>query len=83
MRTIVNKQINENKSASQEIKTDEINGLIEINGDTQKTIKSKLAAMDRDCKSSEETHKTEPETKVKKTVYRTLTNKFRDVLRGS
>lgn len=39
--------------------------------------------MARDIEESEKTYKAEPETRVKKTVHRTLTSKFRDVLRGS
>ena len=39
--------------------------------------------MTRDIEESEKTYKDEPETRVKKTVHRTLTSKFRDVLRQS
>ena len=39
--------------------------------------------MNEDIKESEKLYKEEPETRVKKTVHRTLTNKFRDVLRQS
>lgn len=37
--------------------------------------------MIEDIKESEKLYKDEPETRVKKTVHRTLTSKFRDVLR--
>jgi hypothetical protein len=37
--------------------------------------------MQRDIEESEKTYKQEPETRVKKTVHKTLTSKFRDVLR--
>jgi t-SNARE complex subunit (syntaxin) len=39
--------------------------------------------MTRDIEESEKTYKNEPETRVKKTAHRTLTSKFRDVLRHS
>lgn len=39
--------------------------------------------MSRDIDESVKTYENEPETRVKKTVYRTLTSKFRDVLRQS
>lgn len=37
--------------------------------------------MNEDLKESEKEYKDEPETRVKKTVHRTLTSKFKDVLR--
>ena len=37
--------------------------------------------MQRDIEESDKTYKQEPETRVKKTVHKTLTSKFRDVLR--
>jgi len=37
----------------------------------------------KDTEDSEKTHKNEPETRVKKTIYRAMTAKFRDVLRQS
>lgn len=39
--------------------------------------------MQRDIEESDKTYGNEPETRVKKTVHRTLTSKFRDVLRQS
>ncbi len=39
--------------------------------------------MQRDIEESDKTYANEPETRVKKTVHRTLTSKFRDVLRQS
>jgi hypothetical protein len=39
--------------------------------------------MNEDIKESETAFSNEPETRVKKTVHRTLTSKFRDVLRHS
>ena len=36
-----------------------------------------------DIKESESTQKDEPETRVKKTIHHTFTQKFRDVLRTS
>lgn len=39
--------------------------------------------MSKEIEESEKTYKNEPETRVKKTVHRTLTSKFRDVLRQS
>jgi hypothetical protein len=39
--------------------------------------------MQRDIEESKKTYKDEPETRVKLTVHRTLTTKFRDVLRVS
>ena len=42
-----------------------------------------LDMMTRDIEESDKAYKDEPETRVKKTVHRTLTSKFRDVLRQS
>lgn len=53
------------------------------NGKYQKEVKAKLDEMLQDIQESEKTYKNEPETRVKKTVHRTLTSKFRDVLRQS
>ena len=42
-----------------------------------------LNVMKNDIAESEEKYRTEPETRIKKTVHRTFTQKFRDVLRAS
>lgn len=39
--------------------------------------------MSKDIEESQKKYANEPETKVKKTVYKTMASKFRDVLRGS
>jgi hypothetical protein len=39
--------------------------------------------MEMDVKESESTNKDEPETRIKKTIHKTFTTKFRDVLRTS
>jgi t-SNARE complex subunit (syntaxin) len=65
------------------VKTNEINDLMQANGSYQKQIKAQLNILDRHVKDAEETHKDEPETRVKKTVHRTYTTKFRDLLRTS
>ncbi len=39
--------------------------------------------MSKDIEESQKKYDKEPETKVKKTVYKTMTSKFRDVLRHS
>lgn len=84
MREIFNQQIHENKRADQEIKTEGINSLVQVNASYQKSIKSNLAIMAMDLKASEAgLEKDEPETRIKKTLHRTLTSKFRDVLRAS
>ncbi len=40
-----------------------------------------LDQMQQDIEESDKTYKDEPETRVKKTVYKTMTSKFRDLLR--
>ena len=37
--------------------------------------------MEEDINDSKKSHKDEPETRVKQTVYRSIAGKFRDVLR--
>lgn len=76
-------QIYENKSANQEIRTDILNKLIDANADYFKRIKANLALMKIDIEESKESKPDEPETRVKKTVHHTFTQKFRDVLRTS
>ena len=49
----------------------------------QKRVKELLDVMQRDIEESKKVYKDEPETRVKQTVHRTLTSKFRDVLRVS
>jgi len=44
-------------------------------------VKEMLDVMQQDIVESEKQYANEPETRVKKTVHRTLTSKFRDVLR--
>jgi hypothetical protein len=39
--------------------------------------------MGLDIKESEKLYKEEPETRVKKTIHKTMTSKFREVLRSS
>ena len=83
MRVIFHQQIYENKKADQEIKTDEIDALIAQNDGNIKQVKSYLKMMEGDIKNSEVEYPNEPETRLKKTVHRTFSTKFRDVLRGS
>lgn len=56
---------------------------MQVNSKYQKRIKEMLDMMTRDIEESDKAYKDEPETRVKKTVHRTLTSKFRDVLRQS
>ena len=65
------------------VKVDVLNKLIDSNGDNFKKIKASLALMKIDIKDCEATQKSEPETRVKKTIHHTFTQKFRDVLRTS
>ena len=65
------------------MKTEEINEIISVNQKYQKKIKELLDIMSEDIKESEKQFADEPETRVKKTVHKTLTSKFRDVLRQS
>lgn len=65
------------------MRTEQINEIVQINGKFQKKIKEQLDMMSKDIDESEKAYENEPETRVKKTVYRTLTTKFRDVLRQS
>ena len=60
-----------------------LNKLIDSNGDNFKKIKASLALMKIDIKDCEATQKSEPETRVKKTIHHTFMQKFRDVLRTS
>ena len=83
MRKIFNQQIYENKKADQEIKTDEIDALIAQNDGNIKQVKSMLKMMETDIKQAEIEFPNEPETRIKKTIHRTFTTKFRDVLRTS
>jgi predicted HicB family RNase H-like nuclease len=52
-----------------------------VNQKFQKRVKELLDEMTKDIEESVKTYPNEPETRVKKTVHRTLTSKFRDVLR--
>ena len=70
-------------SANQEIKTTQLNSIIESNKEHFKSIKTFLNLMKSDIDSDVEKNQAEPETRVKKTVHRTFTQKFRDVLRMS
>lgn len=65
------------------VKTDEINQLMEANGQLFKMIKSNLNKLEDLYKDAEATQPGEPETRVKKTVHRTYATKFRDLLRTS
>ena len=56
---------------------------MQVNQKYQAKVKELLGLMQRDIEESEKTYKQEPETRVKKTVHKTLTSKFRDVLRQS
>jgi len=56
---------------------------MQLNGSQFKQIKSQLSILERLVKDAEETQKSEPETRVKKTVHRTYATKFRDLLRAS
>jgi len=61
-----------------------MNTLCQQNAAYQKTIKGYLAVMATDLKKSElGAAKDEPETRIKKSIHRTMTGKFRDVLRTS
>ena len=83
MRTIANKQIHDNKQANQEIKTTQVDAIIESNKGHFKMIKTYLNMMKLDIAESEQKNPTEPETRIKKTVHRTFALKFRDILRTS
>jgi len=61
--------------------TEQINEIVSDNTARQKKVKELLEAMQRDIEESKKTYAEEPETRVKVTVHRTLTTKFRDVLR--
>jgi predicted HicB family RNase H-like nuclease len=63
------------------VRTEQINEIVQANGKYQKKVKEHLDVMSRDIEESDKVYKNEPETRVKKTVHRTLTSKFRDVLR--
>ena len=65
------------------VKVDVLNKIIDSNGENFKRIKASLAIMKLDIKECETTQKKEPETRVKKTIHHTFTQKFRDVLRTS
>ena len=65
------------------VKTDQLNLLIEDNKQIFKTLKAHLNFMKNDITESIEKNPCEPETRVKKTVHRTFTQKFREVLRTS
>ena len=65
------------------VKTDQLNKLIAENGKTFKWIKDNMAKMKIDIQDSVISQPDEPETRVKKTVHHTFTQKFRDVLRTS
>ena len=86
MKKIATKQIHENKSANQEIKTDQfnqLNSLVDQQKDVYRSVKAHLNYMKQDISESEEKWASEPETRVKKTIHRTFATKFRDVLRQS
>ena len=63
--------------------TEQINDIVQDNTAKQKKVKELLEVMQRDIEESKKTYGDEPETRVKLTVHRTLTTKFRDVLRVS
>ena len=65
------------------VKTDQINEVVQLNAKYQKKIKESLDLMTTEIEESQKQYPEEPETRVKKTVHRTLTSKFRDVLRQS
>ena len=65
------------------MRTEQINEIVQANGKRQKGVKELLDVMSKDIEESDRTYKNEPETRVKKTVHKTLTSKFRDVLRQS
>lgn len=65
------------------VKTDQLNSLIEQNKDVFKSLKAHLNFMKNDISESDVKSATEPETRVKRTVHRTVTQKFREVLRTS
>ena len=54
------------------MKTEEINEIIQVNQQYQKKIKEQLDIMNEDIKENEKSFKDEPETRVMKTVHRTL-----------
>ena len=83
LRDIAHSQIYENKQASQEIDTSQINSLIDENGGLFREIKTSLAVMNDDIAESVIKFPNEPEIRVKKTIHRTYTHKFRDVIRNS
>ena len=83
MKSIAKKEIYDNVSANQEIKTTQLSALIDLNKTNFKSIKAHLNMMKVDVDESVEKYSTEPETRVKKTVHATFTLKFREVLRVS
>lgn len=83
MKKIAKKEIYDNVSANQEIKTTQLSGLIDSNKEIFKKIKAHLNVMKSDIEESIEKYGAEPETRVKKTVHVTFTLKFREVLRVS
>lgn len=63
------------------VKTDEIDAICDQNGSLTKQIKNQLKLMDTDIKSSTSEHPSEPETKIKQTVHRIFSTKFKEVLK--
>lgn len=54
---------------------------MEKNQQYSSKVKKNLDEMNEDIKESEKTHPKEPETHIKRTVYKTEATKFRDLLR--
>lgn len=82
MSQLVHELVNDKKTAAnQKQLSDDIGALISENQGNQNQIKEKLTLMTDDINDSKKSHKDEPETRVKQTVYRSLAGKFRDVLR--
>ncbi len=83
MKDISDKLLTDWKVQNSNLATEEINSMITQNGQMQKKIKKKLDDMNDDIAASVRDYSKEPETNIKKTIYRTMTSKFRDVLRTS
>eukprot|EP00347_Sterkiella_histriomuscorum_P008633 403344351 len=83
LKEICDQQINDNKSSNQQNKTEQITEIVQLNAKYQKKIKELLDVMTSDINEYKKNYPNEPETRVKQTVHRTLTSKFRDVLRQS
>ena len=83
MKQLASKSVHENKSSQQANTSKRVNEIIDNNNRIFTKIKSDLSLMNQDIEASVLNHPDEPETRVKKTIYKTFTHKFRDVIRNS